>query len=193
MKKATVLSAALIGFTLFGSGISASAQENGLANDLTYTPFTKSLRHRLEHDHIDPRQLKFYTDRNLVLRQTNGSQKTTVKNGTLVVENGQYNNDIVIPAYTTAIIKSFSGDSITVYFDSPGNTFTFGALYSNDNYKLLGSSWYNGTTDITYNNKTYQVYCGDCGSAANVQLVIQTQESNTEKPADVINTMNVCK
>jgi hypothetical protein len=190
MKKAIVFTASLIGFTLFGSGTAAFAQENGLVNELSYTPFTKSLKHRLDHDRIDPRQLKFYTDRELVLRQTNGAQKTTIKNGTLVVENGQYNNDIVIPAYTTATVKSISGDSMTVYFDSPANTFTFGALYANDNYKLLGSSWYNGTTDITYNNKTYQVYCGDCGSAANVQLVIQTQESNNDKPADVINTMH---
>jgi hypothetical protein len=190
MKKAIVFTASLIGFTLFGSGTTAFAQENGLVNELSYTPFTKSLKHRLDHDRIDPRQLKFYTDRELVLRQTNGAQKTTIKNGTLVVENGQYNNDIVIPAYTTATVKSISGDSMTVYFDSPANTFTFGALYANDNYKLLGSSWYNGTTDITYNNKTYQVYCGDCGSAANVQLVIQTQESNNDKPADVINTMH---
>jgi hypothetical protein len=190
MKKAIVFTASLIGFTLFGSGTTAFAQENGLVNELSYTPFTKSLKHRLDHDRIDPRQLKFYTDRELVLRQTNGAQKTTIKNGTLVVENGQYNNDIVIPAYTTAMVKNISGDSITVYFDSPANTFTFGALYANDNYKLLGSSWYNGTTDITYNNKTYQVYCRDCGSAANVQLVIQTQESNNGKPADVINTMH---
>lgn len=175
MKKGFVLSLALAGS--LSASFSASAQE-GMIEDVQYAPFTKSLRQRLEHDRADIKQLKFYIDRPLVLRRTNGAMKASIKNGTLVYENGQHNDEIMIPAYTQAICKSMNGDSMTVYFDSPANTFTFGALYSNDNYKMLAASWYGGTADVTYNNQTYQVYCADCGSAANTQLVIQTKGSN---------------
>lgn len=177
MKKSLLIVAPAIALTLcFGCNKKMNpTQKQGAAavNEADYVPFTKSLKMRLERDHADMKRIQFYVDQSLVLRRTNGMDKGVIKNGTVAYDNSQTVTEMTIPAYTPGVCEGVKGDSLLISFDSPGNTFVFGALYANENFVLLGSNWYNGVTDVNYDGKIYRVACGSCSNAGDARLVIK--------------------
>lgn len=181
MKKTILLFMASISVavTIFCSSCSRHAFATGPEvnnGDTSFIAFTKSLKDRLDHDHIDITKVQFYIDQKLTLRRVMGSEKGTVKSGIIIFDNGQYINEIVIPAYTPGICERISGDALKVSFDAPGKTIEFAALYNNNNFILVGSNWHNGTVDINYDNNTYQVSCV-CGSATDARLVVRRNQA----------------
>lgn len=145
--------------------------------DSSYITFTKGLKQRLDRDNIDVRKVQFYIDQKLVLRRSMGSEKGTVKQGVIVFDNGQYVNELVIPAFTPGICEWASGDDMKISFDVAGKTIEFGALYANTNYILVGSNWRNGTVDITYDGQLYQVSCASCNNVADAKLVVRKNQA----------------
>jgi len=160
----------------------AQSQATTVVNQADYVPFTKSLKQRLDHDHADIKKIQFYLDQTLVLRRTTGMEKGVVKGGVISYDNGQAVTEMTIPAYTPGVCEGVNGDSLLISFDAPGNTFVFGALYANENFMLLGSNWYNGVTDVTYDSKTYKVACGSCGNAGDAMLVIKRMQGGMSAP-----------
>jgi hypothetical protein len=145
--------------------------------DSSYITFSKSLKQRLDRDGIDVKKVQFYIDQKLVLRRAMGSEKGTVKSGVIVFDNGQYMNELVIPAYTPGVCEWVNGEDMKVSFDVPGKTIEFGALYANNNFILVGNNWHNGTVDITYDNQLYQVSCGSCNNVADAKLVVRKNQT----------------
>ncbi len=181
MKKTILLFMASIGLviSIFSSSCNRHAFATGPdmnSNDTGFIAFTKSLKDRLDHDNIDITKVQFYIDQKLTLRRVMGSEKGAVKSGVIVFDNGQYINEIVIPAYTPGVCERISGDALKISFDAPGKTMEFAALYNNNNFILVGSNWHNGTVDIEYDNQTYQVSCS-CGSATDARLVVRRNQA----------------
>jgi hypothetical protein len=145
--------------------------------DTSYITFTKSLKQRLDRDGIDLKRVQFYVDQKLVLRRAMGSEKGVVKSGVIVFDNGQYMNELVIPAYTPGVCESVNGDDMKISFDVPGKSIEFGALYANNNFILIGTNWHNGTVDLTYDNQLYQVSCGTCNNVADAKLVVRKNQT----------------
>ena len=157
------------------------------AMDTTYITFSKLLKERLEHDNIDIKKIQFYLDQKLVLRRLMGSEKGTVKSGIILFDNGQYINELVIPAYTPGVCEKVDGDNLLISFDAPGKDLAFGALYGNNNFILVGTNWHMGMVDVIYDNSTYQVQCGSCSSAADAKLVVRKNQTyNKENAAKVL-------
>lgn len=146
-------------------------------NDTTYLTFSKLLKERLEHDNIDITKIQFYVDQKLVMRRLMGSEKGTVKSGIILFDNGQYVNELVIPAFTPGVCEKVDGDNLKVSFDVAGKTLEFGALYGNNNFILVGTNWHLGMVDVMYDNATYQVQCGSCNSAAEAKLVVRKNQT----------------
>jgi hypothetical protein len=154
--------------------------------DTTWITFTKSLKQRLEHDNIDIKKIQFYVDQKLTLRRVMGSEKGKVQSGVILFDNGQYINELVIPAYTPGVCEVVNGDDLKISFDVPGKTIEFGALYNNNDFILVGTNWHNGTVDIAYDNSTYQVSCS-CANAAEARLVVRRNQAfNKDNNARVL-------
>ena len=147
------------------------------AMDTTYITFSKLLKERLEHDNIDITKVQFYVDQKLVLRRLMGSEKGTVKSGIILFDNGQYVNELVIPAFTPGVCEKVDGDNLKISFDMAGKTLEFGALYGNNNFILVGTNWHLGMVDVMYDNSTYQIQCGSCNSAAEAKLVVRKNQT----------------
>ncbi len=180
MKKIILLSLASISLfvCLFCSSCHRKAFATGPdmdKGDTTWISFTKSLKQRLEHDNIEVSKIQFYVDQKLTLRRTMGSEKGKVQSGVIIFDNGQYINELVIPAYTPGVCEHVSGDALKISFDVAGKTIEFSAMYNNNNFILTGTNWHNGTTEIEYDNQTYQVSC-ECGNAAEAKLVVRRNQ-----------------
>lgn len=143
------------------------------ASPADYLPFTKELKYRLTQDHADLKKIQFYTDRPLILRHTTNAGASKINSGTVAYDNSQSVTEITIPAYTPGVCEKVKGDSLYISFDAPQNSFVFAAAYANEHFTLQGTNWYNGVTDVTYDNKTYKAQCDGCGSAAEVKLMIK--------------------
>jgi len=155
--------------------------------DTTYITFSKLLKARIEHDNIDIKKIQFYVDRKLILRRLMGTEKGTVKSGIILFDNGQYINEVVIPAYTPGVCEKVDGDNLMISFDVPGKDIAFGALYDNNNFILVGTNWHMGMVDVLYDNSTYQVQCGSCSSAGDAKLVVRKNQTyNKENAAKVL-------
>src|SRR6185436_19505509 len=112
---------------------------------------------RLVHDNVDITKIQFYIDQKLTLRRVMGSEKGVVKQGVILFDNGQYVNELVIPAYTPGVCERVTGDNVKVSFDAPGKVFEFEAMYNSNNFILVGSNWHNGLVDVNYDGQVYQV------------------------------------
>ncbi|MCF8449187.1 MAG: hypothetical protein K9G49_04880 [Taibaiella sp.] len=153
--------------------------ETAAANPADFLPFSKALKFRLEQDRADLKKIQFYVDKPLILRHTAGTGSSTVKSGTVAYDNAQNVTEFTIPAYTPGICERVKGDSLYISFDAPQNSFVFAAIYANEQFMLQGTNWYNGVTDVTYDNKIFKVQCDGCGSAGEAKLVIKRTQAGS--------------
>src|SRR3984957_8737466 len=143
-----------------------------------FVPFTKDLRAKLEKENIDLRQVQFYVDQKLVLSRNLGDQKVVVKSGVVKLENGQYMNDVIIPAFTPGICDNTENDRLMINFEKGNNNLAFGpgSGYTFNEYVLYGTEWRNGTAAVTFDSNKFRARCGTCPDVASVTLVVRKNE-----------------
>ena len=181
MKKTVLLSLVSVAIvtSLFFSSCHRKAFATGpdvVTTDTSFISFTKSLKDRLVADNVDITRIQFYIDQKLTLRRVMGSEKGQVQSGVILFNNGQYVNELVIPAWTPGVCERVNGDELKISFDAPGKTFEFAALYNNNNFIIMGSNWHNGLVDVTYDGQVYQVQC-ECGNTAEARLMVRNNQT----------------
>lgn len=152
---------------------------NAEANPADFIPFSKNMKYRLDQDRADLRKIQFYIDQTIVLRNTASAGGGAIKNGTVMYDNSQQVTEFTIPAYTPGVCERVKGDSLYISFDAPQNSFVFAALYENEHFMLQGTNWYNGVTDVKYDNKIFKAQCEKCGSAGEAKLVIRRSQAGS--------------
>jgi hypothetical protein len=143
-----------------------------------FVPFTRDLRAKLEKENIDLRQVQFYIDQKLILSRNLGDQKVEVKSGVVRLENGQYSNDVIIPAFTPGVFNTTENDRLMISFEKGNNDLAFGpgSGYTYSEYVLYGTEWKNGTAAVTYDSNKFRARCGTCSDVASATLVIRKSE-----------------
>lgn len=143
-----------------------------------FVPFTRDLRAKLEKENIDLRQVQFYVDQKLILSRNLGDQKVEVKSGVVNLENGQYTNDVIIPAFTPGICNNTENDKLMISFEKGNNDLAFGpgSGYTFNQFVLYGTEWKNGTAAVTYDSNKFRARCGTCADVAAATLVIRKSE-----------------
>lgn len=181
MKKLILIVAPVLCVMLFSACskkvYSGKPSDTAVVNPADYLPFSKSLKFRLDQDRADLKKIQFYIDKPLILRHTAASGSSAVKSGTVSYDNAQNVTEFTIPAYTPGICERVKGDSLYISFDAPQNSFVFAAVYANEQFMLQGTNWYNGVTDVMYDNKIFKVQCDGCGSAGEAKLVIKRSQA----------------
>jgi hypothetical protein len=146
--------------------------------DTVYIPFTKTLKQRIENNHLDIKKVQFFVDQRIVLRRSLGTQKSEIKSGVILSENGQFVNEVIIPKNTPGVCLGYNGDKLMVSFEVQNNEVEFGPGGMNDAYfTLYARNWSGGMADITYDNKNYKVSCASCYNAGDVKLLVRKSEA----------------
>ena len=148
-------------------------------NGNLYVPFTKDLLDRINSNNLDIKKVQFFIDQRLILRRTLGSQKSNIKGGQILFENGLYVHEVIIPKYTPGICDGFDGDRISISFELQNNDIKFGPHGNNqESFTLSARNWNNGTGEITYDNATYTVKCAACPNVALTTLLVKKSEAH---------------
>ncbi len=144
-----------------------------------YVPFTTALRQRILNNNLDIKKVQFFIDQKLVLRRSLGTKKVDIKSGVLLLENGEYIQEVIIPKYTPGICEGMNGDDLLISFESQNNNIEFGpGEYTKNYFMLYGKNWNNGTGELAYDNATYKVTCGSCYNAQDAKLVVKKSEAD---------------
>ncbi len=165
---------------VFISSIACSRKAHGYAsaNDTTFVPFTKSLKDLVDRNNLDIKKLQFFVDQKLVMRRSLGKQKVDIKSGVIVFENGEYMQEIIIPAFTPGVCERSAGNQLQISFETSSNNISFAAMGDNTYFRLLGHNWDQryGTTEIVYDNQNYKVQCASCTNAGDAKLVVRKNQ-----------------
>jgi hypothetical protein len=148
-------------------------------NGNLYVPFTKDLLDRINSNNLDIKKVQFFIDQRLILRRTLGTQKSNIKGGQILFENGLYIHEVIIPKYTPGVCEGFDGDRISISFELQNNDIKFGPHGNNqESFTLSARNWNNGTGEITYDNATYTVKCAACPNVALTTLLVKKSEAH---------------
>jgi len=159
--------------------LAACSGSKHAAKESVYVPFTKQLKQRIENNHLDIKKVQFFVDQKLVLRRSLGTQKSDIKSGVILFENGQYINEVIIPKYTPGICENIFGDKLMLSFEAENNTVAFGPGGLNaDYFTLYARNWNNGRAEMTYDNNSYKVQCVTCNNVGEVRLVVKKSEAD---------------
>lgn len=158
---------------------SCEAPNQLTANGNLFVPFTKDLLDRITSSNLDIKKVQFFIDQRLVLRRTLGSEKSNIKGGQILFENGLYIHEVIIPKYTPGICEGIDGDRISISFELQNNDIKFGPHGDNQNsFTLSARNWSNGTGELTYDNATYAVKCATCTNVALTTLLVKKSEAH---------------
>jgi hypothetical protein len=171
-----VVATALIFFA--GCGRKAHLSSSASAADTSFVPFTKALKDLVDKNNLDLKKVQFFIDQKLIMKRSLGMQKVDVKSGVIVFENGEYMQEIIVPAFTPGVCEHALGNQLQISFETPNNNITFAALSDNIYFRLLGHNWDQryGTADIVYDNQTYKVRCAACTSAGDAKLLVRKNQ-----------------
>jgi hypothetical protein len=148
-------------------------------NDNLFVPFTKDLQERITSSNLDIKKVQFFIDQRLILRRTLGNQKSNIKGGQILFENGLYIHEVIIPKYTPGICEGIDGDRISISFELQNNDISFGPHGNNlQSFTLSARNWSNGTGELTYDNATYSVKCATCTNVAATTLLVKKSEAH---------------
>jgi hypothetical protein len=147
-------------------------------NDNLFVPYTKALQDRVVSSNLDVKKIQFFIDQKLVLRRTLGNQKSDIKGGQILFENGLYIHEVIIPKYTPGVCEGIDGDKISISFELQNNDLKFAAHNDSQGaFTLSAKNWSSGTGEITYDNATYAVKCATCADVAVTKLLVKKSEA----------------
>ena len=165
---------------VFISSVACNRKAHGAAsaNDTAFVPFTKSLKDLVDRNNLDIKKLQFFVDQKLIMRRSLGKQKVDIKSGVIVFENGEYMQEIIIPAFTPGVCEHSTGNQLQISFETSSNNMSFAAMGDNTYFRLLGHNWDQryGTTEIVYDNQNYKVQCASCTNAGDAKLVVRKNQ-----------------
>ena len=152
---------------------------NQLTDGNHFVPFTKDLQDRITSSNLDIKKVQFFIDQRLILRRTLGNQKSDIKGGQILFENGLYIHEVIIPKYTPGICEGIDGDRISISFELQNNDIKFGPHGDNQqSFTLSARNWNNGAGELTYDNATYTVKCATCPNVAVTTLLVKKSEAH---------------
>ena len=147
-------------------------------NDNLFVPYTKDLQDRVISSNLDVKKIQFFIDQKLVLRRTLGNQRSDIKGGQILFENGLYVHEVIIPKYTPGVCEGIDGDKISISFELKNNDLKFAPHGDPQGaFTLTARNWSSGTGEITYDNATYAVKCATCADVAVTKLLVKKSEA----------------
>lgn len=167
MKNIILLGISVIFF--FGCSQTASPKsEPVFAKSIRYSPLASKLIDEYRLSEADLLGLQFYISDDIILHKQSSSVDAEVKDGSLIINENNKLNQIIIKSKTPCVVIQSNKDSIEVEFD---NNYRLTFMTSNEAccenkglYYLSANQWNNGIGLLSVNGTTYQVIGGSYSS-----------------------------
>lgn len=119
--------------------------------------FTQEIRNDLEVDNLDIEKVQFYNSQKITLKRNLSKEETQIAKGTILLENGQYFEEIIIPKKTKGVIVKDGSKYVKVAFESGDNRGLRFDMNEIGKYQISADNWDNDYGCIIYDTTTYYI------------------------------------
>lgn len=170
------LSLVLIAFSAFILQSCSNSQYVFMSNDL---------KKDMQLTEADLSKFQYYLSDDVVLYSDQRYIKKSTEEGSLVIDEKNLGERVIIPAGTKGVFASYvDANTIGVKFeDCPGCILLFGHDSEKGPYRLLAKNWNNRYGEVTYNDKKYFVPVSSSMAAIRIELKKSKQQNTQSRVA----------
>ena len=152
--------------------------------------FTKSTRDNLNKNKQDVSEVQFYNSNKIVLRRNLTKDETQVAKGIIVLENGKYFEEIIIPKQTRGVVTKKGAEYLKIAFEEGENRDLRFDMNENQEYQISADKWKNNYGSVKYDTTVYFIVPG---SSRTLLMVHKEYISNYEKRRRVVKGRKVAR
>jgi len=145
-------------------------------NNLIY--FTEDIRNNLNENQLEVEKVQFYNSEKIILKRSLSKEETQIAKGTILLEDGHYFEEIIIPKRTKGIVVKKGSEYLKIAFETGDNRNLRFVINDDKYYQISADSWKNDYGCISYDTTTYFVIPG---SSSTLLMVNKEYISNFEK------------
>lgn len=117
--------------------------------------FTQDIRNNLNENYLEVDRVQFYNSDKIVLKRTLSKEETQIAKGTILLENGQYFEEIIIPKKTKGVAVREGRKFLKVAFENGEQRNIRFDLNDENKYQISADSWDNDYGRIMYDTTIY--------------------------------------
>jgi len=152
--------------------------------------FTQDIRNDLSDNNLEVEKVQYYNSDKIVLKRNLTKEETQIAKGTILLENGQYFEEIVIPKKTKGIAVKQGRKFLNIAFEVGENRDLRFSLNDDNQYQISADNWKNDYGCIDYDTTTYFIVPA---SSNTLLLVNKEYISNFEKERRVLKGRSVSR
>jgi len=152
--------------------------------------FTQDIRDDLKDSNLEVEKVQYYNSDKIVLKRSLTKEETQIAKGTILLENGQYFEEIVIPKKTKGIAVMQGQKFLNIAFEVGDNRNLRFSLNEDNQYQISADKWNNDFGCIDYDTTIYYIVPG---SSSTLLLVNKEYISNYEKERRVLKGRSVSR
>ncbi len=152
--------------------------------------FTQDIKEDLQVNNLDIEKVQFYNSKKITLKRSLSKEETQLAKGTILLENGQYYEEIIIPKRTKGVAVRKGTKFLKVAFENGDNRSLRFDMNEEQMYQISADSWDNNFGCIIYDTTTYFIV----PKSSNTLLMLNKEYiSNYEKKRRVLKGRSVAR
>lgn len=152
--------------------------------------FTKNTRDSLIKNHQDISEVQFYNSDKIVLKRNLSKDETQVAKGVIVLENGKYFEEIVIPKQTRGVVTKEGPGYLRIAFEEGDKRNLRFDINKNQEYQISADKWKNNFGTVKYDTTVYYIMPS---SSRALLMVHKEYIYNSEKRKRVVKGRQVAR
>jgi len=140
--------------------------------------FTQTIRNDLITDKLEVTKVQFYNSDKIILKRNLTKEETQIAKGTIVLENGEYFEEIIIPKKTKGVVVRQGTKFLNVAFEVGENKNIRFTINDDEYYQISADNWKNDYGCIKYDTTKYFIIPASSNS---LLMVNKEYISNFEK------------
>jgi|FLOH01.1.fsa_nt_gi hypothetical protein len=152
--------------------------------------FTKNTRDNLNKNHQDISKVQFYNSDKIVLKRNLTKDETQVAKGVIVLENGKYFEEIIIPKGTKGVVTKKGAEYLKIAFEEGEERDLRFDMNENQEYQISADKWKNNFGSVRYDTTVYFIVPS---SSHTLLMVHKEYISNYEKRRRVLKGRKVAR
>lgn len=152
--------------------------------------FTQDIRDDLNVNNLDVEKVQFYNSEKITLKRNLSKEETQLAKGTILLENGEYYEEIIIPKKTKGVAVIEGSRYLKIAFESGENRNIRFDMNDEALYQISADSWDDNFGCIVYDTTTYFIV----PKSSNTLLMVNKEYiSNYEKKRRVVKGRSISR
>jgi len=150
--------------------------------------YSQDIHKNLNKDNINIGKVQFYNSSKIIFRRHLTKDEIQIAKGTIIFENGEYFEEIIIPKKTKGIAVDQGTKFLKIAFEAGNNKNLRFSLNENNQYQISADCWKNNFGCINYDTTKYYII----PKSSNVFLMVNKENiSNFEKKRRILEGRSV--